>query len=196
MEDEVPSASPVYDPHGTVQDALAVYFHAYGLGTGGYDQPYEIIKLFGFLPVILPNPPARKRALRCHDLNHVLGSYNALIGEGEIDIAGFEIGAVGGCRGFAVAWGINLVFFGFGILSRPRHLYRAFAKAQGAHNAYSLPSAEGDVLDRRLADLRAELQIPEVPKNPRAALPAFLMWSALALALLFSPLALLTWILL
>ena len=196
MEDELPSASPVYDPQGTVQDALTVYFEAYGLGTGGYDQPYEIIKLFGFLPILLPNPPARKRALRCHDLNHVLGSYNALIGEGEIDIAGFEIGAVGGCRGFAVAWTINLFFFGLGILKRPRPLYRAFARARGARNAYSLPSAEGEVLGRNLGDLRTELQIPDVAKDPRAALPSFLMWSAVALSLLLSPLALLTWILL
>ena len=182
MNGGVSAPSPEYDPQGTVQKALTVYFAAYGLGEGGYDQPYEIIKLFGFLPIVLPNPPARKRALRCHDLNHVLGSYNALIGEGEIDIAGFEIGARGGCRGFAVAWGINLFFFGLGVLIRPRSLYRAFSRARGARNAYALPSADGEVLTRRLADLRQELQIPDQTAKTRNAIVPFLLWALLALS--------------
>jgi hypothetical protein len=174
--------APSYLSDGTVREALALYFQTYGLGTGGYDEPYHVVKLLGFLPVTIPNPPARKRALRRHDLNHVLGSYDAIGTSGEIDIAGFEIGARGGCRGYGVAWGINLFFFALGLVSRPRRLFRSFVRARGSLNAYSLESIEGVFLDRRLGDVRAELRIPDrVPKATAADWVFFGVWGTLAL---------------
>ncbi|HEX5431769.1 MAG TPA: hypothetical protein VFW83_07375 [Bryobacteraceae bacterium] len=171
-----------YDPDGTVGEALHVYLKAYGLGD--YNDAYQIIKLFGFVPAPLPNPPARKRALRRHDLNHVLGSYDAVGTSGELDIAGFEIGARGGCRDYWVAWGINLFFFGFGMLLRPKQLFRAFVRSRGARNAYSLPDVEGDFLNRRLAAVRAELKIPDrVPAPERADRWMFSFWACLSLLL-------------
>jgi hypothetical protein len=180
--------APSYLPDGTVREALALYFQTYGLGTGGYDEPYHVVKLLGFIPITIPNPPARKRALRRHDLNHVLGSYDAIGTSGEIDIAGFEIGARGGCRGYGVAWGINLFFFALGLVSRPRRLFRSFVRARGSLNAYSLASVEGEFLERRLGDVRAELNIPDrVPAATAADRCGFALWGLLAL----SPLAIL-----
>jgi hypothetical protein len=180
--------TPAYDPNGTVREALGVYWQAYGLGNGGYDEPYHVIRLLWFVPVLIPNPPARKRALRRHDLNHVLGSYDAIGTSGEIDIAGFEIGAKGGCRGYGVAWGINLLFFAVGLVSRPRHLFRSFVRARGSLNAYSLETVEGVFWDRRLGEVRTELHIPEqVPDATLADGLSFVLWGLLA----FSPVAIL-----
>jgi hypothetical protein len=113
---------------------------------------------------------------------------------GEIDIAGFEIGAIGGCRGYAVAWGINSFFFGLGMLTRPRHLFRAFTRARGARNAYSLESAEGDLLGRRLADVRMELRIPDHPPTPTFGdRLAFALWGLLGVTLVLAAPAILVW---
>ena len=178
---------PAYDPEGTIREALGAYFDTYGLGTGGYDDPYHVIKLLGVLPLIVPNPPARKRALRRHDLNHVLTSYDAIGTAGEIDIAGFEIGAHGGCRDYWVAWGINLFFFAIGVLSRPRRLFRSFVSSRGAFNAYSLANVEGAFLDRRLREIRSELRIPDHAPNPSTGDRFFFfLWGALSLLLVFT----------
>ncbi|MEO8098477.1 MAG: hypothetical protein ABI811_12310 [Acidobacteriota bacterium] len=139
------------------------------------------------MPVVVPNPPARKRALRRHDLNHVLGGYNAIGTSGEIDIAGFEIGARGGCREYWVAWGINLFFFALGAISRPKRLFGAFLRSRGALNAYSLASVEGAFLNRQLGDVRAELKIPEsIPAACAADRFFFLLWGALSFLLVLS----------
>jgi hypothetical protein len=176
----VTHSPPTYNPSGTVAEALLVYFDTYGLGDGGYDKPYHVIKLFGFLPVLLPNPPSRKRALRRHDLNHILGGFDAILTSGEIDIAGFEIGSQGGCGGYPVAWIINSFFFAFGVLSRPRHVFRAFVRSRGARNAYSLESVEGSFLDRKLGEVRVELNIRDRVPVPRAEDRLyFLLWAFL-----------------
>ena len=181
---------PAYDADGTVREALEVYFHAHGLGNGGYDQPYHFIKLWGFVPLILPNPPARKKALRRHDLNHVLGGFNARGGEGEVDIAAFEIGARGGCGSYWVAWAINIFFFALGVVIRPGHLFRAFVRSRRARNAYSLEVVEGAFLDQKLAKVRDELGIRTDPPSPIGSdRLAFSMWAAVALVAALAPVA-------
>jgi hypothetical protein len=115
-------------------------------------------------------------------LNHVLGSYNAVGTSGEIDIAGFEIGARGGCREYAVAWGLNLLMFGLGLIVRPRPLFRAFVRSRGASNAYSLESVQGAFLERRLGEVRAELGIPDGARGASMAdCLAFAGWAILAM---------------
>lgn len=187
--------APAYDPDGTVREALGAYFKAYGLGAGGYDDPYHVIKVLGFLPVIVPNPPARKRALRRHDLNHVLASYDAIGTSGEVEIAGFEIGARGGCRGYWVAWGINLFCFAMGLVSRPRRLFHAFVRSRDALNAYSLANVEGAFLDRQLQEVRAELKIPDsVPEPGGTDRLFFFLWGAASLLLVLASGAILYWL--
>ena len=178
------ATSAVYDPDGTIRDALHKYFETYASDVGGYDDAYHVVKVLGFLPLIIPNPPARRRALRRHDLNHVLASYEAVLKSGEIDIAGFEIGSRGGCRGFWVAWYINLFVFAIGLLSRPKQLFLAFVRSRGALNAYSLADVDDAFLNRRLHEVREEFRIPDRGPDPTFADRFyFLSWSVVSVLL-------------
>src|SRR5437867_9407938 len=125
QETEDPRKVPRYDDRMTVREARAKYFEVNGFGEGGYEDRWARVDLLGVVPIVLPNTAARARALVHHDVNHVLSGYNAMGREGEIDIAGWKFGS-GGCGKYAVAWYINLVFFAFGLMLRPRPLFRAF----------------------------------------------------------------------
>ena len=147
-----------YDENATVEEALAVYFEKYGLGDGGYDKAFHLVLLFKVFPLFIPNPPARKKALRRHDLNHVLTGCNALPTQGEIDIAGFELGAAGGCGPYRVAWFFNLWAMGMSTLLRKRQVLEMFYRSHGARNAYSINNISA-FYQRTLGEVRAELSI-------------------------------------
>lgn len=74
------------DPSDTMFDARAQYFEANGFGAdGGYNKTWDLFKL-GPIPIPIPNPPARRRALQFHDLNHLLTGYQT-DWRGEFEIA-------------------------------------------------------------------------------------------------------------
>ena len=78
----------------TLRDARRIYFHANGFGEeGGYDDAWVDFKL-GPIPMPFPNPPARVRAVKYHDLHHVLTDYDTDT-IGEFEIAAWEVAA--GC---------------------------------------------------------------------------------------------------
>jgi hypothetical protein len=89
-----------YDDALTLREARALYFEHNDFGpNGGYDANWVKIEL-GWFPVFIPNVQARVRAVRIHDLHHVITGYDTDL-MGELRIAGWEIG--GGCGGFVAA---------------------------------------------------------------------------------------------
>src|SRR5688572_7376869 len=89
----------------SMSDARAAYFKANGFGAdGGYSDAWVDFKL-GPVPFPFPNTKARVRAVRYHDLHHVLTGYGTDI-LGEFEISAWEIGA--GCKDFVAAWQLNL----------------------------------------------------------------------------------------
>src|SRR5688572_30101485 len=112
-----------YDPRLTTREARAQYFAANGFGErGGYDEPWVTLKV-GPVPVTIPNTEGRVRAVRYHDLHHVLTDYDTDLA-GEFEISAFEIGA--GCRDFYAAWVLNLSGTTGGLLRCPGRTLRAF----------------------------------------------------------------------
>ncbi len=90
----------------TVTEALARHYAEHGLPPdGGESERWFRIRI-GPLVLPLPNPPARRRAVFYHDVNHVLTGYNTVFSDGEMVIAGYELGS--GCGPFGIAWLINL----------------------------------------------------------------------------------------
>ena len=64
-----------YDPTLTMEAARAQYFRDNGFGDdGGYDDPWVDFKL-GPVPMPFPNSKGRLRAVRYHDLHHILTGY-------------------------------------------------------------------------------------------------------------------------
>jgi hypothetical protein len=122
-----------HDPAGTMLAARAVYFAVNQFGDdGGYDDAWVTVKL-GPVPVSFPNVAGRVRAVRYHDLHHIITEYDTDI-IGEFEIAAWELGS--GCKDFWAAWFLNLGSLTGGLLSAPRRTFRAFVRGRGSRTLY------------------------------------------------------------
>ena len=132
-----------YDESATLREARKVYFEVNAFGDdGGYGSAWVDFKL-GPIPMPFPNTPARVRAVRYHDLHHILTGY-ATTTMGELEISAWEIGA--GCKGFAAAWVLNLGGMFAGLFADPRRVFRAFVRGRRSDTLY----------DERLEDMLDE----------------------------------------
>ncbi len=122
-----------YDDAMTMREARKVYFDANGFGeTGGYDDAWVDFSL-GPIPMPFPNTPGRVRAVRYHDLHHLLTGYDTDI-VGEFEISAWEIAA--GCKGFGAAWALNLGGMAGGLFRAPRRVFAAFARGRRQRTTY------------------------------------------------------------
>jgi len=176
--------------------ALRGYFEDNGFGEdGGYGSAWVDFKL-GPIPFPLPNTEARKRAVRFHDLHHILTGYRTDL-TGELEISAWEIGA--GCRDFHAAWVLNLSGMAGGVLLAPGRTWRAFVRGLHERSAYGMDYDA--LLERDVDSLRRELSIADDRRHggPGAAL-RFAAASAtgvvvglLMVMLLLSPVTLALW---
>lgn len=134
----------------TLRTALRTYFADNGFGQdGGYDDPWVDFSL-GPIPLPFPNTEGRKRAVRFHDLHHILTGYRTNA-TGEFEISAWELGA--GCKDFHAARFINLGGFVSGILSSPRLTFRAFVRGRNSRSLYG--ERYEDLLDLGVPEARA-----------------------------------------
>ncbi|MBX3251644.1 MAG: hypothetical protein KF901_30990 [Myxococcales bacterium] len=139
-----------YADRETMREARDRYFEANGFGAdGGYGEAWVDFRL-GPIPLPFPNTPGRVRAVRYHDLHHVLTGYDT-DPRGEFEISAWEVGA--GCEGFFAAWVINLGGLVAGMLSAPRRTFAAFVRGRRSRSLYGLDVDE--LLDGRVGELRA-----------------------------------------
>jgi hypothetical protein len=124
-------------PHAeteTLRDALARYFEDNGFGPdGGYGDAWVDFKL-GPIPFPFPNTASRKRAVRFHDLHHILTGYRTDL-VGEFEISAWELAS--GCRDHVAAWHLNLGGLFAGALVAPRRVFRAFLRGRHMRNFYA-----------------------------------------------------------
>ncbi|XXY44570.1 hypothetical protein WME91_31665 [Sorangium sp. So ce269] len=161
-----------YDESLTMREARTIYFEVNRFGAdGGYGDAWVDFKL-GPLPVPFPNTRARVRAVRYHDLHHVLTGYDTST-IGEFEISAWELGA--GCKDFTAAWQLNLGGLFAGLLSAPRRTARAFLRGRRSESLYGRPFEA--LLDRTVGELRREMRVDSPPSSPAAT---DVLWLALA----------------
>lgn len=149
-------------PRQSLREGLADYLAANGLpADGGDTEPWAVVRL-GPVPVAYPNIPARRRAVRYHDLNHVVTGYATDL-RGESEIAAWELGS--GCGRFWVAWVINLGAIVAG-LQWPLGTLRAFARGRQTRNLFGTPYEE--ILRQPVLAVRADLGL-DTPTRVRAS---------------------------
>lgn len=163
-----------YDPLSDMRTARARYFVLNRFGRdGGYEERWVAFKL-GPLPVALPNTTQRVRAVRYHDLHHVLTGYHT-DNLGEFEIAAWELGA--GCRDYVAAWLLNAAALAAGSAVAPRRTFRAFVRGRACKSLY------GEDLERLLestvGSLRAETGLEDAEKA-RVRLADGVLYVALA----------------
>jgi hypothetical protein len=181
-----------YDPASTLRDARERYFAAAGLGAGGYDQKWVPLAM-GPLRFAIPNTAGRVRAVRYHDLHHVVTGYDTdWTGEGEI--GAWEVAS--GCRDLFAAWILNLYAMQLALWFAPHAVFRAFVRGRHSANLYGEPWSER-LLDEPVGAMRRRLALDAAPPAASAAdCIAVATWCAIALALALAtgaPLWLLVW---
>lgn len=169
-----------------VRDALTSYYREHKLPLDGGASSSWFQVHIGPLSIPLPNPPARRRAVILHDINHLITGYNTIFSDGEFSIACFEVGA--GCGRFAIAWYLNLSMFAIALMLRPRASFAAFLRGRRSKSLY-LTGRDADVLAAMsLNDVRDLLQVDTHPITAQwTDRAAFAGWSATALVVWIMP---------
>jgi hypothetical protein len=122
-----------YEPTMSMREARVRYFAANQFGEkGGYDDAWVHASI-GPVPFPFPNTAGRVRAVRYHDLHHIVTGYPTTT-VGEFEIAAWELGA--GCRDFHAAWVLNLGGTGAGAVVAPGRVFRAFVRGLHSESLY------------------------------------------------------------
>ena len=178
MTPAVPSATETrasrdYDPESTLRQARARYFQENDFGDdGGYNDRWVKLKL-GPFPYTIPNTKGRVRAVRYHDLHHIMTGYRT-DWIGEFEISAWEVGS--GCRDLAAAWFLNLSGMFAGLFLSPRRIFRAFVRGRNTRNLYGR-TFDDALLYRRVGEMRAELGLNrEVPAGTAADVVRFVAY--------------------
>ncbi len=139
----------------TLKTALSSYFEQNGFGPdGGYSSNWVDFML-GPIPFPFPNTDARKRAVRYHDLHHLVTGYRTNL-IGEFEISAWEIGS--GCRDFVAAWQLNLGGMAGGLFFAPVRTFRAFVRGRHSENFYG-ESYDDALLARTVRDAKLDLGV-------------------------------------
>jgi hypothetical protein len=153
----------------TMGDARVRYYERNEFGADGGDSlTWVPIKFLG-LTFYIPNTDARRRAVRVHDLHHILTGYQTDM-RGETEIAAWELAS--GCWRWPAALVLNLGALGLGAVIAPRRIARAWARGRQTRNLYSERGGIDHLLPRVVGEVRGErgLDAPPPPVRARDAL--------------------------
>jgi hypothetical protein len=163
-----------FAPGLTLGEARARLFALGGLGEdGGYGDAWVVLKLWR-IPLAFPNTEGRRRAVRFHDLHHVLTEYPTTW-RGEFEIAAWEV--AGGVRRYWVGWLLDLLGFACGLVLFPRAVYRAFVRGRHSTNLYGDVWDEA-ILGRRVGEVRRRLKLDgEIAEASQDDKVSFAFWA-------------------
>jgi hypothetical protein len=149
----------------TMGDARARYYEQNGFGADGGDSLRWVpIKILG-LTIYIPNTEGRRRAVRIHDLHHVVTGYRTDV-HGETEIAAWELAS--GCWRWPAAVVLNLAGLGLGIALAPRRIMRAWARGRRTGNLYGERAGIDHLLPRKVEEIRTTLGLDRPPPPARA----------------------------
>ena len=174
----------LYADHLTVRDGRTQYFRVNKLGDGGYTDRWIRFKV-GPLPLLLPNTQARVRAVRFHDIHHILTEYPTSWA-GEAEISAWEIAS--DCAHHYVAWFLNLQVMAIGLVLNPAAVYQAFVCGRYCTNLYRAELNDA-LFSTPIGELRQRLGLtilaPRAEGNDKLA---FVGWSLCGALMLATPL--------
>lgn len=169
----------------TLRAARQRYFDEWGFGDGGYEATWVALKPVAGINVGFPNTDARRRAVKMHDLHHVLTGY-AADWTGEAEIGAWEIGA--GCGAHVAAWILNLLALGYGVFIAPRQMLAAMARGRRSRSLYAAHELDERLLDERVGTVRQQLGIPAAVTPTAADAVALAAWWVAGASLTLAPL--------
>jgi len=163
--------------------ARTEYFDRNNFKDGGYNDAWVSLKV-GPIPFGFPNTKSRVRAVKLHDLHHVLTEYDTTW-TGEAEIGAWEIAS--GCADHYAAWLLNMGAFAIGLIIAPGKVYRAFLRGRSSANLYKRTFSD-ELLAENVGHLRKELRLDG--QQPNATLSdktSFLAWATISLFVSSAP---------
>jgi hypothetical protein len=152
----------IYTPEMTLRDARALYFRLNNFGDdGGYAERWIKVKVWQ-VPIWIPNTEGRRRAVKLHDLHHVLTEYPTTW-RGEAEISAWEIGA-GGLHRYYAGWWLDIMNVAQGLVVNPLGVYRGFMRGRNTSNLYSLQFTD-EILDHCVDEYRRCLSLDRVSES-------------------------------
>jgi len=141
------------DRNQSLREARKRYFEANDFGAdGGYSKKWVPLEL-GPIKFAIPNTPERVRAVRYHDLHHIVTGYQT-DWIGEFEISAWEVAS--SCRDFVAAWILNLSGLAAGFWVAPRRISRAFIRGRHSRNLYP-ETFDENLLDTEVGVMRQRL---------------------------------------
>lgn len=163
----------------TLGEARARYFELNRFGDdGGYEERWIKVKVWKF-PIWLPNTAGRVKAVKLHDLHHVLTEYPTTWRD-EAEISAWEIGT-GGLKRYYAGWLLDLMNVAQGLVVNPKGVYRGFMRGRSNSNLFTLEFND-EMLAGKVGDYRHRLRLdgPSSAVRPRDIL-SFIFWVAFSL---------------
>lgn len=192
-------SATTYEPGLSLREARTRYFidNGFGGAEGNYGDRWVKVSL-GPVPIVFPNSAARVRAVRYHDLHHVLTGYTTTM-KGETEISAWELAS--GCRSMVAAWILNLLGMSLGLVINRKAVLAAFVRGRHSGNLYAYDDIDA-LLRQRLGEQRAKLRLDREPPaatvGDRAAFVAYaaggVALQLVVLAVLLLPLVGLAWL--
>lgn len=167
----------LYEPELTLLEARSRYFEINNFKDGGYGDRWVKMKA-GPIPIAFPNTKARVRAVKFHDLHHVLTEYPTTW-TGEAQIGAWEIAT--GCADHYPAWLLNLYAFAIGLIISPATTYNAFIRGRHSKNLYR-KVFDDELLSRQVGTMRNDLNLGEhIVHATRRDKLDFVAWSSVSI---------------
>jgi hypothetical protein len=163
----------LYSAESTLRAARERYFEINKFEGGGYEEGWVKMRA-GPVPIWFPNTVARVKAVKFHDIHHVLTEYPTTW-RGEAEIGAWEVST--GCAAHYQAWLLNLLAFAIGLAINPRGVYCAFMRGRRSRNLYRTTFSD-ELLARKVGEVRRELDLDCAPAPPAPGdRRAFVFWS-------------------
>lgn len=148
-----------------MEAARTDYYRSNGFGDDGGDSlDWVPLKIWRFT-IKIPNSKARKKAVKLHDLHHVVTGYQTNL-RGESEIAAWELAS--GCRRMPAAFVLNIFALAIGALIAPRLVLRAWARGRATRNLYAHDTVDA-LLPQDVDSVRASLGLDAASPAPRFA---------------------------
>lgn len=163
----------------TVKQAIAQFYERNNFDQdGGVTPPVVWLKL-GPIPLPIFNIPSRRRALRMHDIHHVVMRYQATW-KGEAEVSAWEV-ASGGWGRLWYVWGIVLSGLALGVVFFPRATRVAFQNGLTMRNAFVCGLSEAEMLGMSVSALREKLETGVYTGR------SYFLWALLSVSLVAIP---------
>jgi hypothetical protein len=169
----------------TLGAARAAYYERNHFGADGGDSlDWVPVKILG-ITLRIPNTEGRKRAVRIHDLHHVVTGYQTDL-RGEAEIGAWELAS--GCLQSRAATVLNFFALAIGVAMAPRRMFRAWARGRHTRNLYDESGVE-HLLPRTVDEVRSSLGLDEpAPRTRLRDVLAVLAIGVPGLAVMAAPL--------